>query len=229
MNKLFRPHRLKSDSRGFTVIELMIATGVFAVVLLGITIAVLQISRVYYKGVVTTNTQNTTRQIMDIISQSVQFSGDSVIPTTPDGTAQPAGTNLAFCVGNKKYSYVLGRALYDGPRDDVNKRMPHVLVEQSSAADCAGTPTPYNMSSQTTLPGNSRELMSPNMRLTNLRVYSVGNNMYRITVRVVHGEADLLTNPDAENAACKGQQFGTQFCAISELSTVVTKRIGSTP
>lgn len=222
------PHRLRNNSRGFTVIELMIATGVFAVVLLGITMAVLQISRVYYKGIITANTQNTTRQITDRLSQAVQFSGQNIVPTAPEGTAQAAGTNYAFCIGNKKFSYVLGRALNDGPRDDANKRMPHVLVEENSAADCSGSsPTPYNLASQATLPSGARELMSPNMRLTNLRVFSLGDNMYRITVRVVHGDADLLNNPDAANASCKSERSGTQFCAISELSTVVTKRIGS--
>lgn len=230
MNKQRYTHQLHNDKRGFTVIELMIATGVFAVVLLTVTMAVLQMSRIYYRGVTTTNTQNTARQIMDTLSQAVQFSGDTIVPTAPAGTSQPTGTDLAFCIGNKKYSYVLGRALHDGPRDDSNKRMPHVLVEDRSSADCVGgSPTPYNMASQAALTGSTtRELMAPNMRLTDLRVFREGD-LYRITVRVASGDSDVLTNPDAADAKCKGERLSIQYCAVTELSTVVTKRIGSTP
>lgn len=228
MNRL-RVRRLRQDSRGFTIIELLIATAVFSVILLGVTLAIMQISRTYYKGVITTNTQNTTRQIMDTLSQAVQFSGDTIVPTPDEATAQPVGTNLAFCIGNKKFSYVLGRALYDsGPYDGTNKRMPHVLVEQSSAADCGGTPIPYDLGTEGALPPGMRELMNSNMRLTDLRVFSIGDNMYRITVRVAHGDADLFDNADSASARCKGDA-GSRFCAVSELSTVVTKRIGSTP
>lgn len=228
MNKM-HTYQLKKDARGFTVIELMIAISVFSVVLLTITMAILQMSRIYYRGVVTTNTQNTARQIMDTLSQAVQFSGDEIVPTAAGGTSQPTGTNLAFCIGSKKYSYVLGRALHDGPKDDAAKRSPHVLIEERSSADCpSATPAPYNMASQAALGANARELMSPNMRLTDLRVYEEGD-LYRITVRIISGDADVLTDPDAADARCKGDRFTIQYCAVSELSTVVTKRIGNTP
>jgi len=41
----------------------------------------------------------------------------------------------------------------------------------------------------------------------------------------VYGYNDLLNNPTATNASCRGVRAGTQFCSISELSTVVVKRV----
>jgi hypothetical protein len=48
--------------------------------------------------------------------------------------------------------------------------------------------------------------------------------LYSIDVRVVYGDDDLLINPTATNATCKVGS-GSQFCAVSELSTVVQQRI----
>jgi len=55
-----------------------------------------------------------------------------------------------------------------------------------------------------------------------------------VSVRVVYGDADLLRSPSAPDsphaamqpdATCQSVRAGTQFCASSELSTVVVKRV----
>jgi hypothetical protein len=45
-----------------------------------------------------------------------------------------------------------------------------------------------------------------------------------VQVRVIYGDDDLLSNPTAANANCKSQA-GSQFCAVSDLTTVVVKRV----
>src|SRR5688572_1794031 len=95
----------KGPERGFTILELLVATIVFSVVLLLVTAGIMQITRVYYKGVTETNTQNTARTIVDTISQAIQFSGGDVTVTNP---AAVPGTDYAFCVGNEQFSYRLG-------------------------------------------------------------------------------------------------------------------------
>src|SRR3990172_9120101 len=71
-----------TDSRkgvgGFTIVELMIATTIFSVILLIVTFGMLQIGRTYYKGITLTKTQNAARSIIDTISQDIQFSGEGV-------------------------------------------------------------------------------------------------------------------------------------------------------
>lgn len=211
-------------SRGFTIIELMIATMVFSVVLLLVTAGILQISRVYYKGLTEASTQNTARSIIDNITQAIQFSGGIVTQAT--GTTP--GTNYAFCVSNKQFSYRLGSQVRNDPAG--SDQTWHAIVERTVSGACNAT-SPQSLNNQTV---NGRDLMGQDMRLANLSVTDLGDNRYRVTVRVVYGDSDLLYSPSAPNdsagatradAACRPIRSGTQFCAVSELSTVVVKRV----
>lgn len=207
--------RLGGRAEGFTIMELMVATGVFGVVLLLITTAVLQISRVYHKGITEAKVQNTTRNIADTIAQNIQFNGGNVTQTPADPTS---GSSYAFCVGNQQYSYVLGYQLADNP---TSTQTPHVLAEYNLPG-CTSASQPQNMRGNKI---SGRELLAPSMRLSRLSVTDVGRNLYKVNVRVVFGDDDLLEDPNGSNASCKNQRAGTQFCAVSELTTIVTKRV----
>jgi prepilin-type N-terminal cleavage/methylation domain-containing protein len=207
------------QQRGFTVVELLVATLIFSMVLLVVTMGILQITRVYYKGVTEANTQNTARSIIDTVSQAIQFSGGDVTPTA--GSPVP-GTSYAFCVGNEQFSYTLGYQVETSPVAAQNQS-PHALVQRTVAgAGCASSTGAQNVRNPGVV---GRELLGTHMRLSNLQVTSAGPNMWRVTVRVVYGYNDLLNNPTATNASCRGVKAGTQFCSISELSTVVVKRV----
>jgi prepilin-type N-terminal cleavage/methylation domain-containing protein len=204
-----------SSQKGFTVIELLIATAVFGMVLLVISIGVLQISRVYYKGITERNTQNVARSITDQIAQSIQFGG-GVVTTTP--AAPTPGSSYAFCVGNRQYSYQVGHQLVDSVVSSDQKR--HALTTRN-VAGCPGAAA-ENMGNPTT---DGRELLAPKMRLANLQVENIGTDLYKISVKVVYGDSDILNNPTATTATCQGIRAGAQFCAVSDLTTVVTKRV----
>lgn len=200
---------------GFTIIELLIAMAVFSVVLLVLTTGMLQISRLYYKGITTAKTQETARQVMDEISRSIQFGGGTVT-----GTAAPApGTTQYFCIGDKQYSYLLGKQLSDNP--DPATQTKNALVVQAFSGGCGSA-------SQNLLTGATgsdiRELLGPNMRLSKLELTNLNppSDLWRLDLRIVHGEDDLL-NPAKDN--CGGARAGGQFCAASELRTVVKKRV----
>lgn len=196
--------------KGFTIIELLIATLVFSSVLLLITFGIIQITRTYYKGVTSTKTQQTARAVIDEISQSIQFAGGTV---TPSPAPAPSSSQV-FCLNTKRYSYILGRKLTDGSN--------HVLV--ADTPPCTSSSTAQDMNSASLTP-DSRELLAPNMRLSKLDVIEVDPNLWQITVKVVYGEDDLLNDPAQPNANCKNISVGGQFCAVSELSTVVQKRL----
>ena len=221
-----RGTRAPGPTAGFTILELLIATMVFAVVLLLITVGILQIARVYYKGITEANTQSTARTIMDEIAQAIQFSGGTVGATA---TSPVSGTDYAFCINNTQVSYKLGSQVKNNP--SASDQSWHAIVSRI-VSGCTGLGA-QTLGNQSLLSG-SRELMGENMRLANLDVDSLGNNRYRIVVRVVYGDSDLLYSPSAPtdsagatraDAACRAIRAGTQFCAVSELSTTVVKRV----
>lgn len=220
-------NKRQDRARGFTIVELMVATMVFSVVLLLVTAGIIQVARVYYKGVTEANTQNAARSIIDNISQAIQFSGDDVSGTE---TSPTAGTDYDFCLGNTHVSYKLGRQVKNNPSG--GDQTWHAIVA-NNIPGCAGA-SPQTLNQQTI---SGRDLMPQDMRLSNLVVERVGTAQpaqYRVTVRVVYGDSDLLYSPSAPtatdgharaDASCRAQTAGTQFCAVSELSTVVVKRV----
>ncbi|HUS25753.1 MAG TPA: prepilin-type N-terminal cleavage/methylation domain-containing protein [Nevskiaceae bacterium] len=215
MKRLFLPVRnSQTQQRGFTVIELMIATSVFAVVLLIVTSGIIQITRVYFKGVTESTLQNTSRTIIDTISQAVQFNGGTVVATGNSGASR------GYCIGGRRFSYLLGKQLVDGTPNATLNQTNHAFVVDDYSG-CPGSAQDLSGS----LMAGSRELLSPNMRLSDFSITGLGTDRYRITVRVVYGDDDLLNNPTTTTAACRGIRAGSQFCSVSELSTVVVKRV----
>lgn len=204
-------NKLSKNIAGFTIIELMIATMVFGTVLLVVTTAILQITRVYYKGITQATTQSTARSIIDMISQGIQFNGGGVTETP--------GSFNAFCVGNQQYSFVLGKQLTE--TTPAANQTWHALVVDDKPG-CTSSSPGSSMNTQVT---SGRELLQPNMRLSKMSVQNIGTNLYKITVKVVSGDDDLLKNPANDTATCQNFSAGTQFCAVSELTTVVTKRV----
>lgn len=227
---------------GFTIVELMIATLVFSLVLLIVTSGIMQFSSVYYRGVTDTDTQNNARAITNEITQAIQFNG-GVITTTPTSPGPTPGTPYAFCIGNQQYSYVIGPQLSTSL--SLPYTSPNVLVVRNDVASCPSQPA------QPLTGGGSvvgQELMLPSARLAQLNVTSEGNDLYKVEVRVVYGDYDVLCNEsvagdctshspsfptpnlntysDDQYMGCKdGSVSGTQFCAESDLTTTVVKRV----
>lgn len=209
---MIKHHKLTADKKGFTIVELLIATLVFSVVLLAVTVGIIQITRVYYKGINEANTQDTARGVMDTISQAIQFSGSDVYPTA----SSAPGASTSFCIGNQQFSYKLGYQLVES---SPNTNQTTKALWQSTTSGCTGNPA----AAPTGL-----ELLSPKMRLSNLTVSEVNGdpNIWKVSVRVVYGDDDLLNNPTGTDASCKGDAGG-QFCSVSELTTTVVKRVGN--
>lgn len=211
MSKYVTPQH--KSMQGFTIVELMMSTLVFSVILLMVTIGVLQVNRVYYKGVTEANTQNSARAIMDTISQAIQFNGGTVGPL-PTIASPTAGTTYYVCVNNQQFIYKQGYQLVSGT-PGANQTNQAFL--QKTITGACGAPT---------TPLTGRELLSPNMRLSNLQITRIGtSNLYKIQVTVAYGEDGVMNNPTSLSPQCKGIRAGNQFCSISNLSTVVEKRI----
>ena len=209
---------------GFTIVELLIATAVFAMVMVLITVGVLSFTRSYYKGINQSNTQAAARTILEDVSQAIQFSGDVVTaPIVQSGSGTPKSSGI--CVGSRRYSYLPGWQVIDSGADAAKNQGAHSLV-LDTPGNCAGMWAQDLIGNNLT--GGSVEMMPPHMRLAKFKVEHVGaaTDVWQVTVRVVYGDNDLLDDPTGENARCKANISGTEYCAQAELTTTVKKRIG---
>ena len=200
----FIPWQTTNSQKGFTVVELLFSTTIFALVLLTVAASFIQVSRLYYRGVITSRTQDVVRAVVDDVSRTLQFNSGTV---AWDGeVAKPD----AFCVGNIRYSVQLDQNITE-PSD-------WALVRDSGASDCT---QPEN-------PANGVELLGREMRINMFHIQQIGDSRsYRIQVRVIYGDEELIDidDSDSNNPVCRGLRIGGQFCAVSELDTVITRRI----
>ena len=212
----YRGHR--TNSSGFTILELLISMSVFAVVLLVIAVGVLRFTDDYYKGVTSSKTQATARAIMSEVSQSIEFS--KTVTPIPPGASGIGG----LCVDNLLYSYKVGQEVIDNSPIGSQHQWFHDLVV-SNPGTCTGSTTP---TLPATLPAGSRELLGQHMRLGAFSITSTGK-VFTIRVRVIYGEDPLLNPPvsGGTNWATEScvSGMGSQFCAVSDLTTTVEQRL----
>lgn len=199
------------NNRGFTIIELLIATIVFSVVLLLVTGAIIQFSKIYYKGTIQARTQETARTVLQEVSQAVQFSAnDPVSVSVPDGDTKKG----YLCAGGRSYTYVLNKQLGSG-----SDQAKHVMVSSSD-----GSCKAFEGMDQAALPLGSRELLGERMQLVDINIQQIGTTkLYQVSVHVVYGENGDLA---ADKKSCNLNIVGGQFCAVSYLTTTVVRRLG---
>lgn len=235
---------------GFTIVELMIATMVFSTIMVVITFGVIHFTSGYYKGLNSSTTQNTARNIIDTISQAVQFSGTTIQPNSTD-----SGSGISyFCANNKIYLYKLGTQ-FMGTTNSTTPGL-YVISEQNG---CVIAPVGAGLFTGGT------QLLSKHMRIAGLSVTKNADfdQAYTIDIRLAyssggdpaHDGDDLLcsniasdgsaatpgdpgtcrsgtANPDLTNTSilsgltCRGS-IGSQFCAVSALRTTVEQRVTS--
>jgi prepilin-type N-terminal cleavage/methylation domain-containing protein len=206
-----RDVKIKKDQKGFTIIELLIATAVFSLVLLVFLISFLRIGQLFYKGVSLSNTQETARTVLQDISDDLQFS---------NGQAPVMGSDY-FCIGNHRYAYHLHQQVKDGDRTDYG-------IARESLTSCkpltGPNAQPVNLSSYT-------ELLDPGMQINNLALAPF-NGALHVSIHIVFYGSDnsvlISSDPayagkewEAPDAFCSGNVQSTQFCAVADYNSTI--------
>lgn len=209
---------LKSEG-GFTLLELLIATSVFSIVLLIVTSGIIRLGQSYYKGIIQSRTQETARSAATEISRSFQFAG---------GDKVNGGGDNQFCIGDTRYTYFLNQQVKDGAEGLLAERM-------QAGKPCDGGDTV-----------SRQELLGNNMRLLKFNVSQADSQAktWRVEMSVAYGDDDLLSHytndsqPEGwngsdpnvsavHNAVCKSGIPGGAFCATSQLDILVKKRLNN--
>jgi len=205
-----------NSSRGFTIVELMISITVLSVVLLLCSAGIARIGQVYYKGIISASTQQTSRNISDDIARSIQFSGGEIV-TAPN----------VICIGELRYTYVLNAQSHKTITDPALNLSRHVLWRDTNPSLPACIPV--NLSAPIPSPTGS-DMVGEHMRLTQLDVVPSGTaGLYSVNTVLMYGDNEVIdmTPPAQRDWFCKnsGGFIIGSFCARSEQSTVVGKRL----
>jgi prepilin-type N-terminal cleavage/methylation domain-containing protein len=217
---------IQAKRAGFTIVELMIATAVFSVILVLCATGIVQVGRMFYKGSIIDRTQDTARQVADDISQAIQF-GPVATNFYQTGTASfPYGagniTVHSLCLGTVRYSFSVDRSL--GSSDLVNQ-VRHVLWKDHIAIDTACTPLNIGQAAPTGSSVDGLELLGDNMRLPTLTVPNTpGRGLWNISLVVSYGDFDTFVG-GSNFSQCISTNGGGQFCAASIINTHVVKRL----
>lgn len=205
----------KLRSSGFTILEILIATMVFTIVLMLCVTVVTRLGQLYFKGVTTAQIQDLTRSLSDEFSQQIQFGSTLPIPDSISG-GDPDDP-LIFCVGDNRYRAIMNKKLGD---------VDSVLKRESYSGACVTTDTGFD---------DATELAINNMRILKLSVIRSVTDpfIWSINIRLALGESDIFEYPDGDAetpavyglASCKSGILGSQFCATSELSSTILRRV----
>jgi len=243
-------NNMKNQQSGFTVVELMVSTIIFSLILVAAMAGLVQIGRLYYRGITTARTQEQTRNVMAELSQSIQFTRVNVrvaavqpsIPIDPDNSDSDSDPAKSFfCVGPRRYTFMVDRKLSFDPdtNPDLSSRRKesrHVLWVDTPSGGCeqswdSGGVTAADMRVDDPCSdgscSNGVEILSENTRITKLNLLDNGNGTWNVELALAYGEDDLLSVDvsDPTRYVCEGSFLGVEFCAISELSTTVLRRL----
>ncbi len=200
---------LNHQRKGFTILELLIAMGVFSFVLLLVTVVIIGIGNLYSKGINLSRTQDAVRNIVGDISQNLSYTSSN--PILIDDPANPI---KVICIGDVRYTYVRDKRIEDTPYVHIFWKDKLATNGSCIAADL----TKVDPSIVGGVSNSGSELMPGN---TSLQSFSVtpSSSPYTISVTLAYGNpTSLISGKCPSNSA-------NQYCAVSSLQTTAVKRL----
>lgn len=194
----------KSSSKGFTIVELLIAVAGFSFVLILVTVVMINIGSLSSKGINQTKIDDAARYIVDDVSLRLKFNRADAF--SRDSSDDPESG--AYCVSNIKYVYS-----FNSERNYLY-RMP----QETTGCIFPANPMP--------IPGGATNLLPTNTRLTYFNISNnnpLNNKQFTIKVALLYGSPANAENSRMSTKCKLGSSY--QYCAVTGLETVVTSRL----
>ena len=222
------------NPKGFTIIELLVATSIFSAILLVLTQVVIRLSGMYYHGVIQNQTLNVAKNITNNIVQQIQFTGgDIVIKNNPlfwnkmsiTDTTTLKKYETYLCIGNNQYVYQLG-GINDGSTSNGS-----LILSYNTQCSGIGPSFEYNNSwdlrNSDTISSSYYVSLVPNhMRLVKFDIAYQFGNLYKVDIKVAYGTdaspADTGIGFNTNSGDCNPN---SSYCATTELVTYVEKTV----
>lgn len=224
MIKVVMRWKSSKNHKGFTIIELMIATAVFSIILLVSLAGFTSIGRLFYKGVTINQTQDITNQLLDDITSNIQAAASV-------STLQSGNGYSYYCIGGTRYTMNLKHELDTTQAEDYSVSGNFGLIRDKlpGATACAAPCWPSGSCASGSIPFNNPvEMLGNRMRLMKLDVAATNGRLYNVSIVVAFGDDDAFSDVnDADKIACQGGEAQQEFCSVNRLSTGVYEGLHS--
>lgn len=227
---------------GFTIIELMLAMGFVALLLLAIAMTTIQIGRIYNKGVTLRQVNQAGRSLSDELQRSIASARPFDVSVTTGPMAryinQPGGGRL--CIGKYSYAWNTGKALaggmgapaivntYDQPG---GAPVRFVRIDDPGATLCADMNNKIVQSTATEmLDSGDRDLVihSFDIKQTTALDSTTGQALYAISFILGTNDTEQLDNVGlggiaTNDLSCKPPaqgQGGEDYCSVNKFDII---------
>ena len=214
----------RKDFGGYTIVEVLIATAIFAGVLLVALAGFMEIGRIFYKSVSVTTTQQTARTIMDSMTADIHSS--SSVDTNVNASSVNGVQYNYYCLGNGRYTYILNDRVKSAT--DYTSTTDFGLI-RDQLADNASCADPFSGGTSHFI--SPHELLGVGMMLTNIAFNTLNDGAdtgqvlpIYIDLQIASGEKETSLTPNIRTGILECNQSLTisQYCASAKLTTDVT-------
>lgn len=219
-------------TRGFTIIELMLAMSFVAMLLLAIAMVTMQIGRIYNKGTTLRQVNQAGRAISDELQRSISNSAMFVVTPGPSSRFVLQGTEAEqtggrLCVGRYAYIWNTGRSLAEeagGPNKYTTGSAPvrFVKVPDSGASLCADP-------SKKIVQSDAIDMLDSGDRNLAIQKFSItpqatdgttGQALYAVSFVVGTNERAQLVTGDTSCKPPAEAAGGEDYCAVNQFDII---------
>jgi prepilin-type N-terminal cleavage/methylation domain-containing protein len=224
---------MSSNTKGFTLVELLIAMAFFTFLLMLVTFGFVQINRSYTKGITVKTIQETARTLSEDISRAIRTTDDYTYISPDmdnDGNLDDPASDVAYrlCLSGVRYGW---NQHIEQPQPPANSNETLTMTDEKVGAETEPLTMVRSFGPEACGAGftedNAEKVLDDRAAVQHLSIEEVGGagaNAYRISVVISTRQAaeeDLAVF--GKNAACN-VGIGDQFCDVASLTTVVQSR-----
>lgn len=197
-----------TEQKGFTIIEVLIATTIFSYAFIIIALGFVEINKMYRQGISIRRVQQSSRFIVDDILRAAR-PATLIVDAYDPVTTNPNGIIMQYSTEEETKKYCIHQVTDD---------------EGKSRNSLYKYTAPDNNTCPTTIMPKAENMMERGVYL--LDTYTLtsieGGQSAKIELELATGSTELL-----EPSGCQNNIAGRQFCGVSRLSTTVSARGGA--
>jgi len=201
------------NKKGFTLVELLLATALFSFVLLFVTAAFVQVSRAYNKGIIVKRTQETARSVIQEMSRALNTatSGQNTTDAVISFSNNP---DRRLCVGDLRFGW------NEGFRPDTSHETysngNNFALVRSDSGSCSDD---FDQN-------QSVEMIDERLIVQDIQINEIlAGSVYNLCVIItVNNDDDVDEGNCANNNTRCNVLAGDTYCDVARLDTTVTLR-----